>query len=414
MDQNLRVTKNSFSLLTREALNKGALFILMIFVARCLGKEALGRYTLAFAISHLFFFAAELGLGTLIIREVARRKDLAAKALVSVSILRVISGAAAIAMIWVTTLILGARGEAASAIYLCAFSYFVINIINVYTVIFRAYEKMELELLVSVIRNALFVPISLWLLFAHAGIVSIFTVFLAVNIAGAAWAHVIFIRRIGRPRLEFDLGFCLDKLRQAAPLWLGQLFNIAYLKLAPLLLFKLKGEGQVGLYNAGLVVVDGFWVAASAFAFSLFPTISRLHVVSMEEARREYVRGLKFIGLLFAGLGICLIAGAGAVVNIFYGRQFIEAAPLFKILPIAAMLVALDTHNGLTIVATGRQRVLPVIMAAGLFVNLLVNIACIPGFGYIGSAYALVASEGLVFVLMSAALARHFLKGRIG
>jgi len=406
----IKVTKNAISLIARETLNKGALFVLLILIGRVLGKEALGRYSLAIAISQVFFFGTELGLNTLLIREVARDKLLAGKFLINIGALRVITGALTMGFIWLTASGLGAKGEAAAVIYLCGLSYFFVNITNVYTSIFRAFEKMELELLVSLLKNIIFLPIAIWMLFNNLGLIAIFNIFLISNTVALVIAAFIFIRKIKAPiRWEADFGFWKAQMAQTSALWFSQMFGVAYLKAAPLLLFRMKGEEAVGLYNAGFVIVDGFWVLTGCFIYSVFPVISRL---SASEARKEYLNGFKVIFAAFLILMGIFILTAKNLVPLFYGVKFLEITPLFRLLAIASLLVALDTYNGMTIIAIRKQFLLPFINGAGLLINLVLNVLFISRFSYFGSAYALLASESLIFISLFLCLRKFLLKSK--
>ncbi|MCX5715766.1 MAG: polysaccharide biosynthesis C-terminal domain-containing protein, partial [Candidatus Omnitrophica bacterium] len=286
-----------------------------------------------------------------------------------------------------------------------------INISNLYTSIFRAFEKMELDLAIAVVRAVLFLPAAAWALFNHFGLIPVFNIFLVSNILSLSAAKLIFLRQMGWPEWDIDLGFCRDQLAQTVPLWLSQLLGIAYLKLAPLLLFRMKGEAAVGLYNAGFIVVDGFWILAACFISAIFPIISHLSTVSLSEAKKEYLSGLRISFLASLPAGACIIFYALPIVRVIYGEKFIEIVPLFRFLTVAAILVVLDTNNALTLIGIGRQGILPFINASGLLLNLMLTIFFIFKFGYTGPAYALIASESLVVLLGSMALKKYLVRG---
>jgi len=407
------ITKNTGFLILREALNKGALFVILALVARWMGKEVLGRYSLALGLAQMFFFGTELGLNTLVIRDVAREKSSAGFYLKNMATLRALLGAATIGLILITAVLMGARGELLVVIGLCAVSYFFANLINVYASIFRAFERMEYEFYFYLLKNALFLPTAIWLMTAGHGLIAVFSVFLVSNIAALVFAHGVFMRLVHPPPHKLDCAFWGRQLRQALPLGASNLFGVAYLKIAPLILFMFRGEGAVGLYNAGFVVVEGMWVAAGCFVASLFPIISSQTRVSPEAVVDEYRRGLRWISLFFIVIAALVIAGANVIVELLYGRAFGEIVPLVRILAVAGFVLAVNTHNVLTIIAVGKQRVLPLITAAALVTGYLLNIELIGPFGYFGAAYALIASEMLVFVLMAVTLKRFFAVGRV-
>jgi len=400
MNTSFKITKNTIALIVREALNKGALFILLVLIGRLLGKEALGRYSLALAISQIFFFGTEMGLNTIMVRDVSKERSLVGKFLVNIGALRIILGIGTLGLIWLTALIIGAKGEAATVIYLCAFSSFFVNITNIYTSSFRAFEKMELETLIALVKNIIFLPVAIWMLFNGFGLIAIFNIFLVSNLVALIAANIVFLSQIGTPRWEFDFGFLGNQLTQTLPLWIGQLFGIAYLKIAPLLLFKLKGEEAVGLYNAGYVIVDGLWILVGCFIYSLFPIISRLCKTSLSEARREYLKGVRFILLIFIPLGAVLMLIAPWITQSFYGSKFIEIIPLVRFMVVASILIALGAHAALTIVALGKQILFPFINGMGLLIVFVLNLLLIPKFSYMGSAYALIITASSALILL--------------
>jgi O-antigen/teichoic acid export membrane protein len=406
------VAKNIISLITREVLNKGALFLLIVLIGRFLGKEALGRYSLALAISQICFFGTELGLNTLAIREVAKDKLLAGRVLLNVGLVRVILGIVTLGFIWLITFIIGAGGETRIVICLCAMSYFFISMITLYTSIFRAFEKMELELLVSLLKNALFLPLAVYALFTDMGLIAIFNIFLASNILALIMTHIIYVRQLNISAAGYDMTFIRSQLVSTLPLWIAQLFGIAHLKLAPMLLFRFTGAGAVGLYNAAFVIVDGFWILAGCFASSFFPVVSRLAAASWIDSRRQYFKGLRLLGFIFIPAAVLLILGDSVIIKSVYGTGFAEISALFKILSVVACLVALNVHNSLTIIAIGRQRVMPFINGAGLAINFFLSLFLIPGLGYMGSAYALVIGETAILISMAAALITFFKTGK--
>lgn len=404
------VKKNTAALIAREVLNKGSIFILLILIGRIMGKEALGIYSVAFAVSQIFFFGAELGLNTLVIREVTKDRETAPKALVNIGLIRVVVGLLAILLICGSAVFLGAHGEAAAVICLCGASYFFVNLINLYTSVFRAFEKMELDLLAAFIKAAIFLPAAAWMIFNGFGLTAIFSLFLASNILTLIITHLIFLWQIGAPRWELDRGFCMAQLTQTSSLWLLQLFGITYLKLAPIILDRRIGHAAAGLYNAGFVVVDGFWALAGCFACAVFPRICQLCHSSMHDGAAEYWKGLRSMAVFFAIAGIVFILAAPYIVPLFYGSKFTEIIPLFRILAAAAVLVALDTHSSLTAIAIGKQALLALINLSAVALNLVLNLFFIARMGYTGSAYAFLITEAWVFALLIISLKKFLLK----
>ena len=69
-----RVIGNTLWLLLQRVGGRLLTFILMVYLARCLGSLQFGKFTFATSFALLFITLSDLGITTLTIREVARNK----------------------------------------------------------------------------------------------------------------------------------------------------------------------------------------------------------------------------------------------------------------------------------------------------------------------------------------------------
>jgi O-antigen/teichoic acid export membrane protein len=98
--------------------------------------------------------------------------------------------------------------------------------------------------------------------------------------------------------------------------------------------------------------------------------------------------------------GTALIAGP--LVSFLYGSGFGPSVPVLMILAITIVPVYVNTSIGYILIASNRQLVWTVVMAAACIVNPLLNLIFIPAFqarenaGAMGAAYALVITELLI------------------
>ena len=74
-----RIYKNTLYLGTAEIISRVLQFIIMLYAARLLSQEHFGKFSFALALSLIAVILADLGVGTLLIREVSRNKELAGK-----------------------------------------------------------------------------------------------------------------------------------------------------------------------------------------------------------------------------------------------------------------------------------------------------------------------------------------------
>ena len=70
-----RVAANTFWLMFQRVTGRVISFLLMIYLARHLGSLNFGKFTFASSFVGLFLVLADLGITTLVVREVARDKE---------------------------------------------------------------------------------------------------------------------------------------------------------------------------------------------------------------------------------------------------------------------------------------------------------------------------------------------------
>ena len=74
-----RIGKNALYLGTAEVISRILQFMVMLYAARLLSQQSFGKFSFAVSLSFIAVILADLGINTLIVREIARNKSLASK-----------------------------------------------------------------------------------------------------------------------------------------------------------------------------------------------------------------------------------------------------------------------------------------------------------------------------------------------
>lgn len=406
--------KNVISLLLRELVNKGALLIMVFFIARLLGKAELGQYTLALTVSQILFFATDLGLNTLLVREVAKDNSRASEYLFNFGVVNFIVSAFTLVLVGLVAWFLNCPKGLVLIIYLCAFSYFIIRLIVLFEAVFRALEKMEYQLFASLFKNLIFISLGVWYLLEGGALVGLFCIFLLTNVItllaiGGICARVI---KFAPPKL--DIPFLKKYLIKTFPIWLTQLFAIIYLKVATLFLYRMKGDEAVGVYNAGYVLVDGFLILSGVFASAIFPLLSRLHSRAAEDLKRVYEKCLNFLVFLFLPVAVSAVILSHRLVPLFYGSGFEDTVMVMRILSCTAFLVIFGPLNSYVIITLDKQKIMPYICGFGLVLSLVLNVSLIPALSFIGAAVSGLMTELVMFSTVMLVISKYIYKLSFG
>jgi O-antigen/teichoic acid export membrane protein len=186
----------------------------------------------------------------------------------------------------------------------------------------------------------------------------------------------------------------LELLRAALPLAAAGLCQQAYFYADNLFVRALRGEAELGHYNAAVRVFSAL-VAFAAFATNAaLPWLARRgHAGELRAA------AARLAWPLFAGA--CLSAAAlwpwsGELLRALYGAGFEAGATALRWLLGALVAVALGAPALTAVVAAGANRAVLAISAAALALNLLLNALLVPRAGMEGAAAATLATETVV------------------
>ncbi|HKR66853.1 MAG TPA: lipopolysaccharide biosynthesis protein [Thermoanaerobaculia bacterium] len=131
---------------------------------------------------------------------------------------------------------------------------------------------------------------------------------------------------------------------------------------------RFLGATALGLYQMAsklpeTTVIVLLWV----FSAVLFPAFARLHAEG-EDLRAPYLLATRYVSAITLPAALGLSVLARPIVLLFFGDQWLPAAPILAALAIAAALRCLSTHSGDVLKATGRAPLLARISLLKAFV----------------------------------------------
>src|SRR6266508_2501559 len=141
---NEKILRNSIILSALRILDPLCSMVLVITISRTLGPQTLGAYSFIVTFTSMFGAVSQLGLQELLVREVSRRKDLAAKYLSSANLIGMCSSALIIIALNHGKIYFGISGELQRIVLIMSFSVIPAFICYSFESVFMAFEKMHL------------------------------------------------------------------------------------------------------------------------------------------------------------------------------------------------------------------------------------------------------------------------------
>lgn len=362
---------------------------------RYLQPEGYGDYIFVLSLAAIFGLLSDFGLPKVAVREISRDPDdgptilgttVGARALLAV-LAWVLAQAMAIAI--------GAQPEIRLAIAVGSLVYLTDALLTV-VVVFEVRLAMQYEALVLVLAQAFDTALILALIASGAGLVQL----VAAPVASAAVAALLALwlarGRFGT-RLAIDPRRIPRLLRDAAPVGVALLIAVAYLKLDSVLLGVLATPHDVGIYGSAYRPIEYLLLGSGVLITPLFPLLSRWHGMERTWFSAVYRRGTDALVAAWLPVPVLLFWIADPLVAAVYGAAFAPAAVPLRLLAIALVMMILAAWQGLTLLAAGRQPLTTIYNAAGLGVNVALNLVLIPRLGYAGAAWAALATSAFVW-----------------
>jgi len=376
-------------------------------LTRYLGPEDYGRYTLALTYMQLFAVLADVGLFTIVVREISRDPERTERLVGNTLTLRLALAAAAIALAALISLLLPYDPDVRAAILLAGLPLLFGMLNSTFVTVLQARFRMGRAVAGDVIGRAVSLA-------AVGLVVALDLGFLAVMGTAAAGALATALvtmwltRRVApvRPRTEPRVWRRL--LVMALPLGVALAVNEVYFRADTLIISLYEPYEQVGLYTLAYRMLELTLVFGTVFLTTTFPLLSQ--AVARDEPRAR--RTIQLSTDLFVALGAPLVAGglvlAPDLVELAAGSDFEDASTPLRVLLAAGALAWINGVFGYALIAKERQLSALWLNGTALAVNVGLNLLLVPRYGIVVAAVVTVASEMLILAGSYVLMRRYF------
>lgn len=393
-----RIVKNASYLLIGQIFTGLSTLLLMVIVARKLGVDKFGIYTLALTIAGIFGVASDFGSSYLTIREVAKDKDKVGQYLVNGTIAKM-----ALNIPFFLILFFFVRHfyntELQLAIYLASFAIILKMFIQFYTSFFNAYEKMHLNTIVSSLQAALVFVVCLVILSVGFEKISyLFYGHIIVNSLVIAFSVVLLFVKISPKISRFDPTFSWTFFKKSIPFGFFFLGGVIYFQTDTVMLSVMKNETAVGYYQAVIRLVVTLEIIPGLLSAAMYPTFCRTYAHSKKESGNMMFNGLKYMLFLGLPMAVGLFFLSKEIILLFFGNKFMPSVLALQILAWIIPIRFCGHILGTILSASDNQTLRAMATGWSAFLNVGLNLLLIPRYGINGAAIASVVTSGFLVV----------------
>lgn len=157
---------------------------------------------------------------------------------------------------------------------------------------------------------------------------------------------------------------------------------------------------MVGLYNGAVPLARLLPTILVSFNFLYLPLASRFYARNqMEELKRIYQVLARWIFLIALPVFLVLVLFPHTVLGFLFGAAYTEAVSSLQVLVAGYFILVCLGISANTLIAMGRTKFILCSVLAGLIVNVALNISLIPRLGILGAAIGTASALVSVYVL---------------
>lgn len=396
-------------------ISRGVIGILSLVVVgiltRFLGPEGFGQYSVIFAYLFVFTAIADLGLYTIMVREISRTGNAVEEKKIASKIFTLRLFAIVSLIVLADLLVFALPYPLKIKIGVLTASLFSVgsSLVQVLVGIFQKYLRLYLVSLSDILARLVQLGALIILIRFETGLLWFVAV---VVLAEAIHFGLIygFSRRMIKVKPMVDRAFFRQTLKTAFPIAVSLVLVLIYFKLDTIMLSVMKPAKDVGIYSAAYKVLEAVIFLPAIYIGLVMPLLSRFAVKSKPEFIKTFKSAFNVITIFALYFSAYIFLMSDWIVKAIGGGAFLQASPVLKILSFAILLIFFGNLGGNAIIALNLQKKAMWIYLTGAVINVGLNFLLIPKYSYFAAASTTVLTEIFITLTMFWLIRQNFAK----
>lgn len=380
--------------------------VVNVWVVRYLGAEPLGLMSFAQSLVVIAAVVSQLGLETIVVRDLVRRPDAAGRVIGTALALRLSGAFGTLALAAGAAALLRPGDTVALALAAIFATTAFSQAFDVLEFWFQSVSRIGPAAVARTVAATGGAGLKIAAIVSGAPVAAV-ALAIAGEFALSALALVFAYRRVaaGVGPWSVSAARARELLGDSWPLFVNSIAIVIAVRVDQMLITTLRGTLENGWYAAAQRLTEVLFYLPTAALVAANPVLLRSHAADTAEYERRLQR--LFSTLALAGLaiaaGVSLLAGP--VVTLLFGREFAPSGPVLAILVWSCPALFLGVAQTNWFIAHGRQRALMARSLAAAAASVAMNLALVPAYGARGAAVSLLVSQVFAQILLNACFA---------
>ncbi len=392
------ITKNILSISIGDLLSLTIGFIVTAYLARILGSSGFGQISFALAIFSYSLIIINLGLLTIGIREVAKKRELAFELLNNILGLRLFLALTIFGLVILLTFIVYKFQTIKSLIIIYHLSLFPFAFYLDW--FFQGLESMEYIGFAKVINPLIYLILVMFLVRTpdHINLIPIF--WFSGVATSTLFLLLVYMTRFGKLKISFRLDLWQGLLRLALPVGLGTICAEIARNFPIVTIGFIKDDISVGNYSAAQKLVYLALIIDRIFFVVLLPAATRYFNENIEKLKDLLKRSARVITMLIIPIAFGCTVLAPRLITLVYGRGYEKSTTVFQILIWFFVLTIFNTIYCCGLIVTNQEKRYGINILLGTILHIVANPIMTLLWGINGTASSVIISEIFTLGLM--------------
>lgn len=388
-----RLVKNTSVIFISQILSYVLGFFITMYTARYLGAEGYGILSLALSITGIFGILADLGLNTLMVREVARNKELADTYISNTFLMKMVLSILTFGLMFSVVNIIGYSSTVSTVIYLITFSVILNAFTGVLNAVFQANEKMEYVSVSTILSSAAMLVGTAVGIYYHYDVIYFAMLYIISYGLVFIYISIMYLWKFSLPKIHIDMSFWKPTIKEAWPFGITSLSGTLYTYIDSIMLSIIQGNTVVGWYGAAYRLMLITLFIPNTVNTAIFPVMSRFYTSSRDSLNLMYERYFKYMLIIGIPMGFGTTILADKIIMLIFGSGYSQSVLALQILIWTMVFTFAGASFVQLLQSVNRQIVITKISIICVLINILLNLVLIPRYSYIGASFATLLTE---------------------
>ncbi len=390
----LKVVENIGWLSVDKFIRLVLAFFVNVWMVRYLGPTGYGSINYAVAFLSFFSIFVNLGMDGVVVRELVNQPEKRDSILGTAFLMRLMGSGVGIVLALLVSFVVN-REDAQSTWFIFILSLgFVFQSFLVIDYYFQSQIKAKYFVFAQNIAVFVVTGFRVLLLLTKAPVVWFVVALVLEGMIGTIFLVFFYLKNgLHFKHWHFEKERALLLIRSCWPLMLSSVAIMIYMRIDQVMIKKMLGVAEVGLYSAAVNLSELFWILPGIIMNSIFPVF----IQAKKESEVSYYNKLQlsYSILLALGLIVALIVifASKYVILLLYGKDYLGSIAILNIHILGGIIVFWGATSSKWVIIENMENLVFSRTIISALSNIVLNFLFIPIWGGKGAAFATVCAQ---------------------